>query len=313
MLIISRLNLFSIFIFLYGFIISFFFIPLHFGGDSIFYTKAYNAVASESNFFQAHSVYISSIYSHEIGQFLIYFIYSSSGLNKVLLDSFSNGFLYLLAFRLACNYGISFLLAFLLLSTNYYIFTLMFTLEKLKFSIIFLFLGILAARNKGNKAGLLFLLISAATHLQTIIYYLSYFSKIVLNKNIYNNKGSFLLFVLFSFIFYLFFKDYIFLKLSWYVNLASFSILYNFSKIFVFGILVFVLSGLKKEVALFYLILSLVAVIIGSDRIMMFAYFYFIPVAFNAGRYGRLALYASIAYMTYKSCKYIIMVLQTGG
>jgi len=311
--IISRLNLLSLIIFSYGFIISFFFIPLHFGGDAVHYTAAYNAVANESNILKSRVGYLNSLYSYEIGQFLIYFYYSSLGLDKILLDSLSNGVLYLLGFRLAYNYGNSFSLAFLLILTNYYIFTFLFTLEKLKFSIIFLFLGLLIIRNGRDKLGSVFLFISALSHFQIVIYYISHSFEYIFKKNIHNKKCYLLLLIIISLISFLILSDYIISKLDWYIKLASEDSLYNFSKIFVFGSFVYILSGMKKEVAFFYVCLSSIALVIGSDRVMMFAYFYFISVAFNARKYGMLALYTSIAYMSYRSCKYIVMVVQTGG
>jgi len=37
-----------------------------------------------------------------------------------------------------------------------------------------------------------------------------------------------------------------------------------------------------------------------------------IPVVFSVGKVGMLAIYVSIAYMFYRSCKYIIMVMEIG-
>jgi hypothetical protein len=314
-MIVSKTISMSIALFLYGFLFSYFFTPLHYGGDAVYYTNAYNAVDRVDDIFLAYVVYIKEIYSYEYIHFLMVWIATSLGLSKLLFFSLLNGFLYFISFRLARIYGASIFLAFFLIVTNYYLLAFFFTLEKLKVAVIFLFLGLFYLKKKNKYFGLLFIFTSVLSHFQVIIYYLSHVFSLIFKKDFYNLRSIRLIVVILALVsfFVFYFQGYIAAKLNWYIALGASNILFNFSKVFIFGLLVFFLSGMKGTVAAFYIFLSLIASIIGSDRIFMFAFFYFIFVALNAGKKGIFALYVSILFMLYKSFQYLFMIFQSGG
>ena len=185
-MVLSRARLFAIAIFLYGFFLSYFFSPLHFGGDAVHYTNAYNSVSNgTSNIFAARLNYLTYLYSYEYVHFLIVWLSSLIGLEKLLVFSLANGFLYFISFRLAYLYGGSIFLALVLVVTNYYLLALFFTLEKLKIAIIFLLLGVYYIKTNSKVFGAILLLVAPLSHLQVIIYYISYLSSQVFNKKFY--------------------------------------------------------------------------------------------------------------------------------
>lgn len=122
----------------YTFLISIIFMPLYQSGDQTLYRTFHEIMIENSEL--AKSYYIEKIGASDMGYYylikILYFV------NKDWLIILANTVIGILFGLILRDYNVS-KLTVLFLSTNYYYFVLLFSLERLKFSIIFILISIL--------------------------------------------------------------------------------------------------------------------------------------------------------------------------
>lgn len=305
----------DIFVFVSAFIFSWLFAPFHFGGDAVHYNDAYNIVKDKS-IIQAYLAYLTEVYSKELIHFLLIYLFSNMGIEKLLFTAILNASLATLLYRFMTLLGFKWWVAILLLTTNYYLYALFFTLEKLKVAVFF---GVLAiyARYIWNvvRIPVLFFVFSLLAHFQMFIIAGSHLFGKVAKFNFYTLRSLLVVFVLgvFSMLVLYYYGEFISYKLEAYLSSNFLNSLIDFLKIFLFGLVVFYFNKLKFSVFLSYFFLAVIAFFIGAERISMFAYAYlYYLYAFAPKGNGFLILMIS-PYLLYKSVNYLIMVYTYGG
>lgn len=300
-----------------SFIFSLFIGNLYVDGDQIYYTEAYRLVKG-LDLVEGFFLYRSQISSEEPIHFFIIWIFSNIGVEKNLLMSLMNAFLILVITRILLIWKVNRFIIFSTIVTNFYILVLFFSAERLKFSIIFILLSILIINKK--KTSLFFAILSVLTHTQTsLLIIASSFGNFM--SNILNiNKSFFLNLNFWKLIFIIFFgvtlfllKEHLSSKFSSYSDISkSKSFIENAWQSIIF--LLFSLWYSKRRVATFFLftIIILSASLVGSDRITILAYFFFMSYALRINRGFNLGVVLSIIYFGFKSTIFLSNIFQFG-
>ncbi len=307
-----QFKVFIAFIFFITFIFSLYLSPFHIYGDQEHYNEAYYAVRSES-FTDAWLKYTSIIYTGEPIHFSIIWFFSSLGLDKNLVMSFSNSLLAILYSKYLFDKKFSILLIALILISNYYLLTMFFTLERTKFAFIFFLLGLIY-RNR------FFYLVSVFTHSLMLFPLISYivcklfnFNNLVNSRHMkrISSKSTKLgiLGLLFLGIFlYYFLGDHLVSKFNSYAFI-------NFE---IYQILIIFLFSLKtalnrNEVFVFFTIIIISIIILGGDRLNMVGYFAFLHFGDLRKLLFKQLILLLVCFYFIKSLIYVNMIITIGG
>lgn len=305
---------------IFYFFVSYVIAPYHTSGDQIYYTKAYDLV-QKKDLFNASIAYLSAIYSSEPIHFFLIWIFSNIGVEKNILMAFSNSILSVLFTKYLFTKTNNILIVFTLVITSYYLYTFFFTLEKLKFSVIFILCFLVYNRR-------IFLLLSLLTHFQMIITifvfgvaaYVGGFTGRINFKIKYKIISRFILANLIAFIIFILYFDYALSKLSFYISQDHVGNFISLIPTITMSGYLWIVSDLKKsEIFCLGILVCIFIFLIGPERINMIMYFswiYYWPqkivdehkaVAFITVT-GILS-----CYWTYKSIIYLKQVIYLGG
>lgn len=291
-------------LFLYGFFFSYHFLPFRTSGDAVHYYNAYLSVGDYRSLFDAYIYgYRQYLDSTELIHFLFYYFSSNIGLPKFISDSFLNGVLYFLLYKILFFLNKSSIISLVLVVTSYYAFALMFTLEKLKIAYLFFFiLTLYILKYKRINYKLLFAVL--LSHFQFFILLFSYFSYLKINS-----RTLAFLFSLTSIVI-VFFLTHIFGKFDYYYGNGS---IQDLITVLFFGLMVSSMLRFDYRFIFMVIILSFFSYLIGSERIFIFIYFIFLFVASYKFKYGLYLLLLSIPYSLLKSWVYLSNIYYFGG
>lgn len=317
MLLIKKNNLLLIALVILSFVFSLIIGNLYYDGDQIYYTEAFNLVKG-LNLTEAFVVYRSKITSEEPIHFIIIWLFSNLGVEKNLLMSVLNALLVYTLVRILLKWKVLNWVIFAIIISNFYILVLFFSAERLKISILFLFISVLLYEQRIKSVFFAFL--AVLTHSQTILIILAKFLgefifKIKKLNNIFSFKniiGKLLIILLFVSLFF-FLKDHLLSKYSSYSDLSKQkSLLTNIWQSLVFLFFSIGYSKNKLETASIFLFVIIASSLVGSDRITIIAYFYFMFYALRFNRGFNIGVILSIFYFGYKSIIFISNILQNG-
>lgn len=276
----------------YTLLISIIFVPLYTGGDQILYIKFHQTI--NENIELGYKYYKEKIGASEMGYY--YLVRLLGFIDKNSLTIIFNtilGFLFGLVIR---GHKISPLVA-ILLSTNYYYFALLFSLERLKISIILILLSILIKKNSSK-----YILQGAALffHTQSIlfIYLINTYRLLLIDKNkikLFTIKNSKILAILIAVSSLLFLKiidtEAIITKLIFYNN-ESQSMTAIVKSILLMA-LIFYFEG-KNNLKIFYLAIPIfiLTIFIGGTRlnIVLFSILIYLGISNESSKKGIFSL-----------------------
>jgi hypothetical protein len=274
--------------------ISYLFSTLYTEGDQVHYRLVYELI-SDKTFIESYLIYQRSLNSSEIGHFLLTWI-GSRLVEKDLFVTLLNTLLliYGTLFLHKITRRSPLLILFLLLS-NYYIFTLMFSAERLKVAFIFLFIFMYYYENL--KLRIPFLFMAILSHVSIIILIASSFFprliKSLLRTVLTGKLNLFLLKYIIIIIFVLMiFFDHIYNKVVGHAFLY-FDINNSFK---ILGLMLFIWPFIRNHRVRYVYIMLLMAVsaiIIGDSRVNIYAFLY--------------SQYHYLHYENIKSLPFIIM------
>lgn len=302
------------------FLISYLISPFHINGDQIHYTKAYTLVKNK-DLMSASVAYVSAIYSFEPIHFFLIWVFSNLGVSKIFLMSLSNSILCVLFTKYLFTKTSNYFFIFVLVITSYYLYVFCFTLEKLKFSIIFM-LGFLVYRRR------ILLLLSLLSHFQMLIAIFvfgasSYVSGFSAKINFKISSKVFLQFILVSlvaFLIFVLYSEYIYSKISFYMSQDSVGKFISLVPSIVMTAYLWYMSQYKKiEILILGIIICIFIFIIGPERInmlMYFAWIYYWPQRIVDKSKASAFFYTTLVlscYWTYKSIIYLEQVIYLGG
>jgi hypothetical protein len=300
-----------------SFIFSLYIGNLYIDGDQIYYKEAYSLVKG-LDLVEGFLSYRSQISSEEPIHFLFVWVFSNFGVDKNVLMSVVNSFFIIILTKLLLKWRVFNFIIFATIVTNFYILVLFFSAERLKFSIIFLLLSVLLIEKK--KTSLFFTLLSVLTHTQTSLMIIANsFGLFMSNlfkakKSIFSslNLGKIFAIIIFGAIF-LFLKDHLFSKFSSYSEITkSKSFIANSWQSIIFLLFSLWYSRNKLETFFVFIVIIFSASLVGSDRITILAYFFFMYNALKINRGFNLGVLLSIIYFGFKSTIFLTNIFNNG-
>lgn len=297
------------------FIISTIITPLYYEGDQIGYTNAYNDMRG-TTITDGFFIYQNNITTIEPIHFGLTWFFTNIGFDKNIIMTLSNCLLCLMVVKIFQKVKTNNFIIIAIVLSNYYLYVLYFSAERLKFSFIFLSLAVINFKNR--KLLILFLLLSIFTHLQNIIIIAAILFAIFIN-NIYNSKNfnnfnkKYLFLILLLLIPIYFLKDQVYSKFSIYADISNAN---SFIKNTWQSILLFLLSLKYSHNKIFttslFTIIIIASALVGSDRITIFAYISFLFYALKEKRGVNLLNISFILYFLIKTGGFINNIFENG-
>ncbi len=297
---------------LFVFIISIFLGDLYNGGDQIVYQRAYNGISS-LNLSKAYLFYTYNIYSVEVIHFLIIWIASHLGINKIIFMAVCNTFLASLIIKIFNALKVNLLITSLFILTNFYLYVLFFAAERLKFGFIFFLIAILYKGTFFYKTPLFIL--SILSHLQMIILYSGKIFDIFLaelRRLITNFELRWSLFFILPFIFisFLFIQNDLLMKIVAYSDSRGLS---DFLRISLFLIMALYYSSSKLKTLVYFVPLFIAVYFVGGDRVNMIGYIYFLYSALQYRNGFNLGVLATTLYFLYININFVKNIILYGN
>lgn len=286
--------------------------PLHIAGDQVHYTKAFDSVRFR-NFSEALVSYRKVIFSDELGHFFVIWVASQLGFQKLVLMSFLNSILASLNYLWLRERGFTRSFSLLLTVTNYYLYTMFFTLEKLKLAAIFMLFFLVLSHRSTVK--IVALIASGISHFQTaFITGIVYCSHLASGRVNFFSRHLLIFLALFVSLWLTQPIQFLYDKLYFYAktNFLNQSVTQITAQIALFPFFVYC-SRNRKEAMTFLLLLMSFITVLGGDRLNMYFYFGFIYYCRERSMFTKSFLLTNSIYFTYKVTNYITMIYLTGG
>jgi hypothetical protein len=272
------------------------------GGDIELYRTVYNDMP-DYGFSDGFMFYYQWISSLEFGHYVLIWI-ASRLIDQTTFVAFSNAMLAYLAMSLFQKWKASLYIASILVVTNFYLYVMYFSTERLKIAFIFLALSFLFADKLKNVCA--FALLASITHIQTIIVYISMiFSrcyelliKLVKTGKTFRYVVAFPLLLIPPFLL----REHISLKIEAYYHETEFV---EFARIVLLFLLALWYSKNRLETVLLFIPVFVSIYFIGGERINFIGYFLFLYYGLQVNRglnFGVLATTIYFAYMTIGFC-----------
>ena len=294
------------------FIISIVLGNLYTEGDQVVYIKIYDGIA-DYNITDAYLFYTFNISSIELVHFIIVWIASNLGIDKIIFMAICNTLLSGLLIKLFDNLKVNFAITSFFILTNFYLYILFFAAERLKFGFIFFLLCILFKER--HYMSLFFLIASILSHLQMLILY----SGKMLELSVYEIKHFLsslqvkwlILFVLpiIGFGFYLI-QPTLLQKIVGYGRDTS---LVDFLRITIFFLLSMLYAKDRKHPLLYFFPLFVAVYFIGGGRINMIAYIVSLYYCLSYNRGMNLGILITSLYFLYLNVTFIWKILLYGN
>lgn len=303
-------DIFLLFLF---YCLSIFFMPLYIGGDQEFYRRVYENVATNNSLLSSYTYYTSGLGATEIVHFLLILISSEFGISKDIIMSSFNSLLYFFAYKLCCKLGAYKLVSFVIVISNYYLYVMAFSAERLKFGFVFLF-AFLLYQNR------LFLFLSLLSHFQIALIFISSLASKVSTpcKRLFFNAKIrkihlfyFSIFVSLSSLIVYF--SNVAEKILIYLNGSDFTVFSLLKVLVLFLISMISMSSKNRIIAfpqLFILLFS--AVLLGTDRVFVVMYFVAMYYCIQYKRGLNLFVFFTVLYYSVSSLTFLSNILIYG-
>ncbi|MBY8108415.1 hypothetical protein KW456_14885 [Vibrio fluvialis] len=298
--------------FVYVYISSYYLSILYINGDQFFYHHVYNEI-KELGLLESFNVYSNSLNSRELGHFLIIKFFSLLSVDKNFVMSGINAFIAYLITKILVKNKCHLLIIILFITTNFYLWVLFLSAERLKVSFLFYILSFVSF---GYVRFYGFMLLAISSHAQMLLMYIAQYMKLLYQEMfnaIYTGKVkvAFFAFILLVALFVI----PIWGQLE--IKVVSYASKYSISLIDLFKVLT--LSGLaimysNKRLETLFVMLPLIAstLIFGSSRILIFIYFIFFYIASKVNNGFNAGIIGTSMYFSYQYFEFIISIIETG-
>lgn len=293
--------------------------PMHYDGDQMHYTDAYDSVVGLA-IFDAYDEYRRHIDSAEFVHFIVVWISANSGLDKNVVMSASNALLANILLRLLLKWGVRAWIATLFCFTNFYILVLYFTTERLKFAFIFLLLSALYWTRLPWR--LAFAATAVLSHVQLLIaYFVSAVSGLgrgALGKRLFFSQwvwvfaavsciavGGYLVGYTIG--------SHISTKVSIYSAINTNNLFFDSLVMLFFLAASLYYSPNRPEVILAFAPLFVALAIVGSGRVNMMGYCVFAYYGLRVSGGANVGIIATSAYLMGKGAHYLYYLISAGN
>ena len=301
------------------FIISLILGNLYVGGDNNGYRTIYNGVA-DLDIARAYQLYNYIITTVEFVHFIFVWVASNLGIDRIFFLSMCNTFLAGLLIKVFDNLKVNFLVTSFFILTNFYLYVLFFTGERLKIGFIFFLLFFLF--RKKYVLSFFFFGLAIFSHLQILILCLGRALQLFINEVKpllfkLQFKRS-LLFVLPMIVFVFFAINstqisglpYLFFKITAYGGDRS---IFDFLRMTIFLLIALYYTKDRLETLIYFLPLFIALYFVGEDRMNMIGYifclYYCLP--YRAGL--NLGVLITSLYFLYANIDFISKIIFYGN
>lgn len=287
--------------------------PLYVNNDQFIYRDLYASVKnlSFSNGFEYYKLHVGS---QEPVYYTLVWISSNLNINKDIFTGVANLILAYSSYKILTKLGALPVIAFLIVSANFYFFVFYFAAERLKFAALFFALGVLSKRYRY----LLFLL-AILSHSQIIVLLVCLLAPQL--KNIaYNILFKFrlkktyiwsLLSVFFiSITTFIALSSHIINKISAYHE--KFNGFFDFFKLLILLLLSLNYSHNKSNVFYSFLPLLLLIPLVGQDRINLIAYFLFLFFSIRSRGGLNIGIVITLIYFCFTAFIFAMNIVHYG-
>lgn len=297
--------------------------PWHYGGDQIIYTRVYNEI-NKYNLTDALLHYQGQIASLDLVHFFYIYIFSVLNVEKNIAMGMANSTMMFLFSKTIFRYIRPSFIAALFIVSNYYILSLGFTLERLKFAVLFLFLALYLDKNV--KLRIMALALSIAAHYSILILiiigglYITFQPKKECRIHAVNTVLSLnttKVFALIVLIFVLINIETIGWKLDAYLFVDERENTFSavFKTLIMFIMAWYVMGNCSPKLIFIFAPLILLSFLIEPARINFFAYMFLLYISLTSTyskRKMRVLVLSSI-YFSFTGINYLIMIYNYGG
>jgi len=295
----------SLFIFIFSLLI----LPEYTNGDQAVYINVYELM-QEDDLYEAFHLYNINVSSQEYIHFILSWLLSGY-ISKDIFIAFSNSYLAYISMKLLRSWGGSATISTIIITTNFYMYVLYFSAERLKFGLIFIILSILY--NKNGKKSFFFGILALLSHIQTLVVYISillnYFFSLLSNEKIIIILAKSIVVIPIIMTTILLLSVQIDTKFEAYQSNGGVIGLY---KVIIYLILSLIYSKNKISTLLIFLPLVLAIYFIGGERLNMFGYFIFLYYTLQYKNGINLSIIITTFYFLISSLEYIINIYNYG-
>jgi len=285
---------------------------MHTTGDQLNYTHVYNNISSYE-IVPALVYYRFHLNSLELVHFLFIYLFSAF-FEKVVLFSFVNTFFASLIIKYFDKLKVSFLVTTSFLITNFYVYVLFFTAERLKFGFIILLIGL--CMKAGSKLRNITIFSAILGHAQMVLILAPVVFEDAVSRVLKIIKTSRLKWSTFLFIIPLllipFVWDYAIFKFQNYRdNVIDSTSIFSFVRITVFFILAAYYANKVEKISKAFIVfipLFIMVYLIGGDRVNMIAYMYFLYYALRYKNGLNVGILMTSLYFAWKTILFLVSV-----
>ena len=295
------------------FFISIFLGSFYLEGDQSSYIFTYEGLKGKG-LVEAYIFYVFYLSSPELIHFLLSWISSNLGFNKLFIMSLSNVFLSYFIIKLFDRLKVNFIVTSIFLLSNFYLFVLFFAAERLKFGFIFFLMSIIYSK----RFLFFFAFLSTISHLQMILVYSGKIFQIILNylTNFLgtlkvNYKNPLPLFLLFISLLYLnLFQENILFKFEAYSDTEA---IIDFIRLGAFFIISLAYTTNFRENITIFIPLVISIFLFGDERVNMIGYVYCLYYLLSYKNGVNVGMIALTVYLIYSNILFIQKIIKYGN
>lgn len=314
---VKKSNIYALFLSLFVFIFSLYVFDYYINGDQKEYHNFYdNCLSNIFSYIENYECYNNMLGSSEPIYFILASIFSIF-VSKNVFISFFNALLTFIFVKLINIKKENYLLTFFLIF-NFYFLVILFSAERLKFSLFFLFWAIyfFLKNNTLDRKILIFTVLACLSHFQVLIliggFLLAYYRNKLTLTNMLFLSTSVLIYI------YLFY-DLILYKFNSYLNIDNLlDSFLSFVKVGIFIIISFIYIKdlkLKNDIFLVSIPLLIAAFLLGSDRLVIFGFFIYLFVYIFKQKNINfdIFIFIIVGYYFFKSWGFLNNILEYGN
>jgi hypothetical protein len=316
----SKNTIAASFLALVAFVLTLIISPWHHGGDQIVYIKVYSEIPSY-RILDAFIYYRGQIAALDVVHFFYTYLCANIGLSKDVAMALANAALFYLASKILITYAGASLSSLIFLLSNYYLLAFSFTLERYKFSVIFLMLAICWAFRKDFRAWIA-VLIGVLAHFSSVIPVALWLfckrisaSKISSASELSRKQLRFVFFGILILV--AIYKDDVFHKIEpYFLNDDRENIALSVLKTSIFMFLAVCVSGRLLIIHLaVFLPLLIFSSVIEPARINFFAYMFLLYFIYNSRPSIKINVinFFISAYFSARGIIYLVNIYERGG
>ncbi len=280
-------------------------------GDQVHYRRVYLEL-SNLDLIQAFAFYNLSLSSYELTHFFFSWV-ASRFIEKDIFIAFFNALLALFVILNFDKKKVYLVITALFVVSNFYLWVLFLSAERLKFGILFFLISMYYADR--IKIFMAFSFLSVVSHIQIAILYSGILLNWMVNEFRYTvktgraSKQIIYILILVLITFFIIWNQ---VQVKFFAHFEL-SVLLDYLRIMVFFLMAIYYSRKKQETFFIFIPLFIAVMLFGGERVNLFAYFVFLYYALQVNRGVNVGVLLTSLYFAYTSFGFIMNVINHGN